>query len=70
MTREDVEMFYKQAITYLGEKDIKKAIEFFNRALEIDEKILGPEHQNVAAILNGQANLYCQMEDYEKVIYY
>ncbi len=40
MSNEDVEMFYEQAMSYLGQGESKKAIEFFNKALKIDEMYL------------------------------
>jgi Tfp pilus assembly protein PilF len=40
MSNEEVEMFYEQAMSYLGQGESKKAIEFFNKALKIDEMYL------------------------------
>ena len=37
MTDEEIEMFYEQAMSYLGQGESKKAIEFFNKALKINE---------------------------------
>jgi lipoprotein NlpI len=58
MTKEDVEMFYKQAMTYLAERDIKKAIEFFNRALEIDQMYL--------PAWNDLGVAFLELEDYKQ----
>jgi len=60
MTREDVEMFYKQAMTYLGEKEIKKAIEFFNKALQIDDMYL--------PAWNDLGVAFLELEDYDKAL--
>jgi lipoprotein NlpI len=40
MSNEEVEMFYEQAMSYLGQGESKKAIEFFDKALKIDEMYL------------------------------
>jgi len=60
MTREDVEMFYKQAMTYLGEKEIKKAIEFFNKALQIDDMYL--------PAWNDLGVAFLELEDYDQAL--
>ena len=60
MTREDVEMFYKQAMTYLGEKEIKKAIEFFNKALQIDDMYL--------SAWNDLGVAFLELEDYDQAL--
>jgi lipoprotein NlpI len=60
MTREDVEMFYNQGVTYLGERDIKKAIEFFNKALEIDEMYF--------PAWNDLGVAFLELEDYDQAL--
>ena len=40
MSNEEVEMFYEQGMSYLGQGESKKAIEFFDKALKIDEMYL------------------------------
>jgi len=60
MTREDVEMFYKQAMTYLAEKEVKKAIEFFNKALEIDDMYL--------PAWNDLGVAFLELEDYDQAL--
>lgn len=36
MSEEDVEMFYQQAISFMGQGETKRAVEFFDKALAID----------------------------------
>ncbi len=60
MSKEDVEMFYNQAITYLKEREIMKAIEFFNRALEIDEMYIPAWNDLGVALL--------ELEDYAQAL--
>ena len=60
MTREDVEMFYKQAMTYLAEKEVRKAIEFFNKALEIDDTYL--------PAWNDLGVAFLELEDYDQAL--
>jgi tetratricopeptide (TPR) repeat protein len=38
----------------------------YKRALKIDEKILSPEHPDVALSLNNLALLYCDQERYDE----
>jgi lipoprotein NlpI len=40
MSEEDVEMFYKQAVSYMGQGETEKALEFFDKALAIDNYYL------------------------------
>ena len=48
--------------------DYEKALPLYQRALEIREKVLGPQHPDVATTLNNLAVLYRQMGDYEKAL--
>ena len=43
-----------------------KAEPLFKRALQISEKVLGPEHPNVATSLNSLAGLYCDQGRYSE----
>jgi len=45
----------------------EKALPLYQRALDIREKMLGPEHPDVAATLNNLAEFYKNMGAYEKV---
>ncbi len=40
--------------------DYEKALPFYQRALDIREKVLGPQHPDVATTLNNLAGLYRQ----------
>ena len=46
--------------------DYEKALPLYKRALDISEKVLGPQHPSVATTLNNLAALYKSMGDYEK----
>ena len=48
--------------------DYEKALPLYQRALEIIEKVLGPQHPDVATTLNNLAVLYESMGDYEKAL--
>jgi lipoprotein NlpI len=61
MTDQDVEMFYKQAMSYMGQGDAKKAIEFFDKALKIDDWYLPAWNDKGVALL--------ELEDYQKALY-
>ncbi len=38
MAKKEAEMFYKQAVSFLGQGEVQKAIEFFDRALKLDDQ--------------------------------
>ena len=40
---------------------IEEALQLYDRALAIDEKVLGPDHPDVAGDLNNKAELLRQM---------
>jgi len=68
MSNEDVEMFYKQAMSYLGQGESKKALEFFNKALKIDEMYLPAWNDKGVALL--ELKDYTRALDcFERVIY-
>ncbi len=68
MTNQDVEMFYKQAMSYLGQGETKKALDFFNKALKIDEMYLPAWNDKGVALLELED--YIQALDcFERVIY-
>ena len=46
----------------------EKALPLYQRALDISEKVLGPEHPDVATTLNNLAALYHHMGAYEKAL--
>jgi lipoprotein NlpI len=68
MSNEDVEMFYKQAMSYLGQGESKMALEFFNKALNIDEMYLPAWNDKGVALL--ELKDYTQaLNCFERVIY-
>jgi tetratricopeptide (TPR) repeat protein len=46
--------------------DYEKALPLFQRALEIRENVLGPQHLNIATIIDNLAVLYSYMGNREK----
>jgi len=48
--------------------DYEKALPLYQRALEIIEKVLGPQHPDVATTLNNLAGLYYHTERYEEAL--
>ena len=48
------------AVLYYNMGDYEKALPLYQRALEICEKVLGPQHPDVATTLNNLAELYHQ----------
>jgi len=67
MSNEDVEMFYEQAMSYLGQGESKKAIEFFNKALKIDEMYL-PAWNDKGVILLENKDYTGALDCFERVI--
>ncbi|MCL2053556.1 MAG: tetratricopeptide repeat protein [Oscillospiraceae bacterium] len=51
---------------YLGEYD--RALEFYGKALEIQEKILGKEHPDTATTYNNMAIVYDNQGEYDKAL--
>lgn len=60
LAEEDVEIMYKQAMSYLGQGDTKKAIEFFNKALDMDAYY--------APAWNDKGVAYMELEDYTQAL--
>ena len=48
--------------------DYENALPLYQRALDIREKVLGPQHLDVAETLNNLAGLYESMRDYENAL--
>lgn len=38
MTSKEAEMYYKQAMTFLGQEEFERSLEFFDNALDMDDK--------------------------------
>jgi tetratricopeptide (TPR) repeat protein len=51
---------------YDSKGDYEKALEYYNRALAIREKVFGTEHPDVATSYNNIGNIYYSQGDYEK----
>ena len=60
MSNEEVEMFYEQAMSYLGQGESEKAIEFFNKALKIDEMYI--------PAWNDKGVAYMELKKYEQAL--
>ncbi len=60
MTTKEAEMFYKQAISYMGQGETKKALEFFNKSLDIDN--------NYLIAWNDKGVAHLELEEYQKAL--
>ena len=47
-----------------------KALEYFQKALAIDEKVLGKEHPGTATDYNNIGVMYYEMKEYPKALEY
>jgi len=61
-------LFNATADSYSNQGDYPKALEWFQKALEISEKVLGLEHPNIAIIYNNIALVYSHQGDYPKAL--
>ncbi len=57
MSEADVEAFYKQGVAFMGQEEFKKAIEFFDRAIEMDKEYLPAWNDKGVAMM--------EIKDYE-----
>lgn len=51
MARREAKMYYDQALSFLGQGQVKKSIEFLDKALEIDEKYFPAWNNKGVALL-------------------
>jgi tetratricopeptide (TPR) repeat protein len=51
-------------------REYKKAIEYYNKALDIDRKTYGDSHQIVAIFLNNLGCAWYSLEEYKKSFEY
>ncbi len=58
MANKEAEMFYKQAMAFLGQGETKKAIEFFDKALKNDDRYFPAWNNRGVALL--------ELEDYKQ----
>src|SRR5439155_718749 len=56
------------ALFYIAQGDSARAQPLFQRALAIFEKMLGPEHPNVATVLHNLASIYEAKNDLDQAI--
>lgn len=52
MTKKEVEMYYKQAMTFLGQEEVERSLEFFNNALDIDDQYAPAWNNKGVALLS------------------
>ena len=60
MSEEDVEIFYKQGMSFMGQGETSKAIEFFDRAIGIDRYYLPAWNDKGVALM--------ELHDYPKAL--
>jgi lipoprotein NlpI len=58
MTGKEAEMFYKQAISFMGQGETKKALEFFDKSVDID--------QNYLIAWNDKGVAHLEVGEYQK----
>ena len=62
--------FNNIALTYSDLGDYEKALEYQQKALNIREKVLEPDHPNIATSYNNIAITYCNLGNYKKALEY
>ncbi len=60
MAEEDVEIFYKQAMSYMEQRETRKAIEFFDKTLEMDP--------NYTPAWNDKGVAYMELEEFDNAV--
>ena len=55
---------------YFDRGDYKNALDYFEKALAINERVLGTEHPDTARIYNNMAGVFSDQGDYEKAMKY
>ena len=71
--REDADvgaLFNNMASVYEHQGDYEKALEYYWKALEIRERVLGTDHPDTAATYNNMASVFYAQGDYEKALEY
>ena len=66
--QEEAQRLNQQAVELYQAGQYQKALPLVQRALEINEKALGPEHPDLAVSLNNLAGLYQAMGAYDKAL--
>ncbi|MDI9437292.1 MAG: tetratricopeptide repeat protein [Euryarchaeota archaeon] len=67
MTRREVKMYYDQALSFLGQGEAQKSVEFLDRALEIDDKYF-PAWNNKGIALLELGKFQDALKCFEQVI--
>ena len=62
--------YEKTGISYYKKGKYDKALEYYYKALKIDEKVLGKEHPNTAGSYNNIGNVYDKQGKYNKALEY
>jgi tetratricopeptide (TPR) repeat protein len=57
-------------LVYYNQEDYAKALEYYQEALDIQEKVLGKEHPHTATSYNNIGVVYANQEDYVKALEY
>ena len=55
---------------YQEQGDYEKALEYYEKDLEISERVLGSDHPSTATTYNNMAGVYKEQGDYEKALEY
>ena len=67
MTNENVEMVYEQGVSYMGQGEKNKALEFFDKALKLDNYYL-PAWNDKGVILLENKDFHGALDCFERVI--
>ena len=67
MTSKEAEMYYKQAMSFLEQRETKKALEFFDKSLEMDDQYLSAWNDKGVALLELKEYLQA-LDCFERVI--
>ena len=63
-------LFNNMAVVYQAQGDYEKALEYYEKAQAIKEKVLGKDHPSTAGTYNNMAGVYEDKGDYEKALEY
>ncbi len=67
MTNKEAEMFYKQGMSFLGQGETRKALEFFDKALKFDDKYF-PAWNNKGVALLELKDYHQAADSFQNVI--
>jgi tetratricopeptide (TPR) repeat protein len=65
---EKASLFYQLGWTKNGQGNYAEAIEFYEKSLEIEQKILPPDHPDLGGSYNNLGNVYVGMGEYSKAL--